>query len=79
MVKIYRVGTISQYGLGQFVKKGETSHQRQNDLFVQSVTEYKYILRNFWHECVVKLLNSKADDLNKIPLDSYIHMKIRKH
>lgn len=79
MVKIHRVGAISQYGLGQFVKKGKTSHQRQNDLFVQSVTEYKYILRNFWHECVVKLLNFKADDLNKISLDSYIHMKIRKH
>ena len=35
MVKIHRVGAISQYGLGQIVKKGKASHQRQNDLFDQ--------------------------------------------
>ena len=57
--------------LSNLAKKEKLAIKDKMKLFDQSVTEYRYILRHFWHECVVKLLNFKADDLNKISLFLY--------
>ena len=75
MVIIHRGEGISQYGRGRFGREGKTCLKRQNDFFDESMSEYNYILRYSCHECLVKLLNFIADDLNKISLDSYLHRK----